>query len=54
MGDFSVWPKQIPQRKDMQRQVDLLTEIKPLLFLRYDERDNRLYDCKIQSEIGVM
>jgi len=40
--------------KDLQRQKIILDEIKPSQFLRYDEKDNRLYDCKTQETIPIL
>jgi hypothetical protein len=38
-------------KRDSIRQQDLIGEIKPSLFLRYDEINDRLYDAETQSDI---
>ena len=40
--------------KDLQRQKIILDKIKPSQFLRYDEKSNRLYDCKTQETIPIL
>lgn len=44
-------PPQI--KKDMLRQENLIREIKPTLFLRYNEEFKKLYDCQTGLEINI-
>jgi hypothetical protein len=40
--------------KDISRQNDLIQNINPSLFLRFDEKNNRLYDAQTNADIQVL
>ena len=42
------------KNKDLIRQKTLINEIKPKLFIRYDERNNKLYDVITNNVISIM
>jgi hypothetical protein len=42
------------KNRDAHRQSIMIEKIQPSLFLRYDEKNNRLYDAETQSEIQIL
>ena len=38
---------------DVKRQNNLIEKINPILFLRYDERNKRLYDAETNSTMPI-
>jgi len=41
------------KKKDLERQEKLIDEVNPLKFIRYDEKNNRLYDVLTEKDISI-